>query len=170
MIQLFSSLIDKELQMRVRLLSTLMLTMLLACGARRIPGTDIEDNDDTRAILQVMEQYRVAIEARDAQGVLRLVSPSFRDDGGTSRPEDRVDYADLQKRLPVELAKLDDVKLDLTVRKIEIEQATNTASAVYTYNLSFRMPQLSNKPQSESEIKKMWFKRDGKQWKIASGM
>ena len=156
--------------MRVRLFSTLGLTMLLACGARRIPGTDIEDNDDTRAILQVMEQYRTAIEARDAQGVLRLVSQSFKDDGGSSRPEDRLDYAELQKKLPVELAKLDDVKLDLTVRKIEIESRTNTASAVYTYNLSFRMPRLTNKPQSESEIKKMWFKRDGKQWKIASGI
>ncbi|HME90354.1 MAG TPA: DUF4440 domain-containing protein [Myxococcaceae bacterium] len=156
--------------MRVRLFSTLGLTMLLACGARRIPGTDIEDNDDTRAILQVMEQYRTAIEARDAQGVLRLVSQSFKDDGGSSRPEDRLDYAELQKKLPVELAKLDDVKLDLTVRKIEIQKGTNTASAVYTYNLTFRMPRLSNKPQSESEIKKMWFKRDGKQWKIASGI
>ena len=170
MIHLFSSLIATELQMRVRFLSTLSLTMLLACGARRIPGTDIEDNDDTRAILQVMEQYRAAIEARDAQGVLRLVSESFRDDGGSSNPEDRMNYADLQKKLPVELAKLDDVKLDLTVRKIEIESRTNTASAVYTYNLSFRMPRLTNKPQSESEIKKMWFKRDGKQWKIASGI
>jgi len=170
MIHLFSSLIATELQMRVRLLSTLSLTMLLACGARRIPGTDIEDNDDTRAILQVMEQYRAAIEARDAQGVLRLVSESFKDDGGTSNPEDRMNYADLQKKLPVELAKLDEVKLDLTVRKIEIESRTNTASAVYTYNLSFRMPRLTNKPQSESEIKKMWFKRDGKQWKIASGI
>jgi len=170
MIHLFSSLIATELQMRVRFLSTLSLTMLLACGARRIPGTDIEDNDDTRAILQVMEQYRAAIEARDAQGVLRLVSESFKDDGGTSNPEDRMNYADLQKKLPVELAKLDDVKLDLTVRKIEIESRTNTASAVYTYNLSFRMPRLTNKPQSESEIKKMWFKRDGKQWKIASGI
>ncbi len=156
--------------MKVRLLSTLGLTMLVACGARRIPGTEIEDNDDTRAILQVMEQYRTAVEARDAQGVLRLVSESFKDDGGTSRPEDRMDYADLQKKLPGQLAKLDDVKLDINVRKIEIQSGTNTASAVYTYNLTFRLPRLNNKPQSESEIKKMWFKRDGSQWKISSGI
>ena len=147
-----------------------LLSLLAACAARRIPGTDIEDNDDTRSILQVMEQYRAAVEARDADGVLRLVSPSFKDDGGTSRAEDRMNYGDLQKKLPVELAKLDDVKLDISVRKIEILSATNTASAVYTYNLSFRMPRLNNKPQSESEIKKMWFKRDGKQWKIFSGI
>ncbi len=156
--------------MKTRLLSTLSLALLVACGARRIPGTDLEDNEDTRAILQVMEQYRAAVEARDAPGVLRLVSESFKDDGGTAHPEDRMDYADLQKKLPVQLAKLDEVKLDLNVRKIEIQSANNTASAVYTYNLSFRMPRLNNKPQSESEIKKMWFKRDKGGWKIASGI
>jgi len=65
---------------------------------------------------------------------------------------------------------VEDVKLDLSVRKIEIFSETSTASAVYTYNLSFRMPRLNNKPQSESEIKQMWFKRDKGQWKISSGI
>lgn len=170
MIQPSSSLMAQRFAMRVRFFSTLGLTMLLACGARRIPGTEIEDNDDTRAILQVMEQYRTAVEARDADGLLRLISKSFKDDGGTSRAEDRMDYADLQKRLPAELAKLDEVKLDLNVRKIEIQSGSNTASAVYTYNLTFRVPRLTSKPQSETEIKKMWFKRDGGQWKISSGI
>lgn len=156
--------------MKLPLVSALTLCLLVACAGRRIPGTDIEDNDDTRAILQVMEEYRAAVEARDAQGVLRLISQSFKDDGGSSRPEDRMDYADLQKKLPVELSKLDDVKLDITVRKIEIQSSTNSASAVYTYNLSFRMPRLNTKSQSETEIKKMLFKRDQGQWKIVSGI
>ncbi|HYR55449.1 MAG TPA: DUF4440 domain-containing protein [Myxococcaceae bacterium] len=156
--------------MKMRLLTLLILTFLAGCGARRIPGTEIEDNDDTRAILKVMEMYRSAIEARDAPGVLRLISESFKDEGGTSQPEDRMDYKDLQKKLPAQLSKLEDVKLDLNIRKIEIHRDTSMASAVYTYNLSFRMPRLSNKPKSESEIKQMWFRRDKGEWKIASGI
>ncbi len=156
--------------MKMRLSLSLSLALLVACGGRRIPGTDIEDNDDTRAILRGMEQYRSAVEARDAQGVLQLISESFKDEGGTAKVEDRMDFADLQKKLPVQLAKLEDVKLDLNVRKIEIYSETSTASAVYTYNLSFRMPRLSNKQQSESEIKQMWFKRDKGGWKISSGI
>jgi len=156
--------------MKTPLSLSLCLTLLVACGARRIPGTEIEDNDDTRAILKVMEQYRAALEARDAQGVLNLLSDSFKDEGGSSKAEDRMDLATLQKKLPSELAKVEDVKLDLSVRKIEIFSETSTASAVYTYNLSFRMPRLNNKPQSESEIKQMWFKRDKGQWKISSGI
>src|SRR5262249_51722043 len=156
--------------MKTPLSLSLCLTLLVACGARRIPGTEIEDNDDTRAILKVMEQYRAALEARDAEGVLKLLSDSFKDEGGSSKMEDRMDLATLQKKLPAELAKVEDVKLDLSVRKIEIFSETSTASAVYTYNLSFRMPRLNNKPQSESEIKQMWFKRDKGQWKISSGI
>jgi ketosteroid isomerase-like protein len=158
------------MKMRLSLSVSLCLAVLVACGSRRIPGTEIDDNDDTRAILKVMEQYRAALEARDAQGVLGLISESFKDDGGSSKAEDRMDFATLQKKLPTELAKLDDVKLELNVRKIEIYSSTSTASAVYTYNLSFRMPRLNNKPQSETEIKQMWFKRDKGQWKIASGI
>jgi ketosteroid isomerase-like protein len=170
MIELGSRLIVGRSAMRMRLLTTLSLTLVASCAARHIPGTEIDDNDDTRAILKVMEAYRAAVEARDAQGVMRLVSTSFKDDGGTSCPEDRVYYSDLEKRLPVELAKLDDVRLELSVRKIEIFSQTSTASAVYTYNLTFRMPRLNSKPQSESEIKQMWFKRDNGQWKISSGI
>jgi ketosteroid isomerase-like protein len=156
--------------MKIRLLPLLSFALLVACGARRIPGTEIEDNDDTRAILKVMEQYRSAVEARDAEGVLRLLAVGFKDEGGTSRPEDRMDYGELQKKLPGELAKLEDVKLELNIRKIEIYRENSTASAVYTYNLTFRIPRLSSKPKSESEIKQMWFKRDKGQWKIASGI
>jgi hypothetical protein len=144
--------------------------VLSACGARRIPGTDIEDNDDTRAILQVMEQYRSAVEARDADGVRRLLSDSFKDEGGTSRAEDRMDYRWISERLPAELNKHDDLKLDISVRKIIFHPEDSTASAIFTYSLNFRMPRLSNKPQNDSDIKEMWFKREKSGWKIVSGI
>lgn len=152
------------------LISSLILLALSACAARRIPGTEIEDTDDTRAILQVMERYRAAVEARDANAVINLCSESFRDDAGSAKGEDRIDYATLKKKLPVHFATLDDVRLDLNVRRIELHPERSMASAIYNYNLSFRMPRLSNKAQNESEIKQMWFKRDRGQWKITSGI
>jgi len=151
-------------------ISAVALLLLGGCAARRIPGTDIEDTDDTRAILQVMERYRTAVEARDADAVLKLCSESFKDDAGSPKVEDRLDYATLKKKLPENFAKLDEVKLELNVRKIEFHPETSAASAVYNYNLSFRIPRVSNKSQNESEIKQMWFKRDHGQWKIASGI
>jgi hypothetical protein len=146
------------------------LLLVAACTPRRIPGTDIDDTDDTRAILKVMEQYRSAVEARDAGKVLSLISQEFKDDLGTSTPADDLDYPQLREKLPVSMAKLDDVRLDVTVRKVTVNPADSTASAIFTYTTSFRMPGLSNKPQSDSEIKEMWFKKVGADWKIVSGI
>ncbi len=141
-----------------------------ACGPRLIPGTDLNDTDDTRAILKVMEIYRAAVEARDAQRVISLVADSFKDDLGTASPEDDLDYAGLRAKLPQSLARLEDVHLEMNVRKVDVDTREKVARAIFTYTTSFRMPGLSAKPQNDSEIKEMHFKQVGDQWKILSGI
>src|SRR3712207_2680817 len=94
-----------------RLLLAGFVLFAAACSARHIPGTQIEDNDDTRAILNVMEKYRAAVEARDADGVLSLLSESFLEDFGTASPEDDLDYKSVRQKLPESMAKFEDVRL-----------------------------------------------------------
>lgn len=156
--------------MNARLPLTIALLLLLssACAARRIPGTDFEDTSDTRAILQVMEAYRTALEARDAAGIIKLVSESFTDDAGTLSPADDLDYASLREKLPERLAKLEDVEVQISVRKLTVER--DTASVIYYYNTRFRIPGLTTKPLNEGDLKQMWLKRVGGDWKIVSGL
>ena len=40
------------------------------CAPRRIPGTDLDDTPDNRAIIDVMGKYKKAFEARDVDGRL----------------------------------------------------------------------------------------------------
>jgi hypothetical protein len=151
-------------------------SMAAGCAPRRIPGTEIDDTDETRAILEVMKQYRIAVEHKDAQGVISLVSESFKDDFGTPSPEDDLDYAKLREKLPQLFSRVDEPHLDLEVRKIEILEAggradsTPTARAVFTYTESFKLPGLTSKPHNDSEIKEMRFARVGDAWKITSGI
>ncbi len=145
------------------------LALVAGCTPKRIPGTDIEDTRETRAILNVMEMYRSAVEARDAQGVAALADPSFKDDGGSATTEDDLDYKTLAPRLAERLSRISDVKLELNVKKILFHEDL-TASVIYNYSTSFKMPGLSTRVQNASEIKQMWFKRVGKDWKIASGI
>lgn len=155
----------------IALLFALLALSLTACPAKKIPGTEIEDNDDTRALLKVIESFREAVEARNAQGVADLCDPAFRDDGGSASPDDDLVYAQLRTTLPERLAKLSDVRLDISVRKIDIRAEENLARATYTYTATFKLPQLTARPQTETEIKQMVFKRVGeKQWKITSGI
>jgi ketosteroid isomerase-like protein len=144
------------------------LLFLAACAPRRIPGTDIPDTSDTQAILGVIRQYVAATEARDAQKVLSLVSPSYSDDAGTTSPEDDLDYTELQQVLPQRLAALKDVKLDVSVRRIDLEG--DTARVVFFYNQSYRAPGITQRAQSDSDLNEMVLRREGGRWKIVSGL
>src|SRR5262245_10254385 len=107
--------------MHLRTALATFLLLLIACTPRRIPGTEIEDTKDTQAILDVLKKYRAATEARDAEALIALVSESFSDDAGTATPQDDLNYADLRKTLPERLAALKDVKIELSVRRIDVE-------------------------------------------------
>ena len=152
----------------------LVLTLLLgACSTKKIRGTEIDDNDDTRGILAVMEEYRKAVESKNAQTIVDLSDVSFRDDGGSAAPDDDLEYSQLFTVLPARLSKMDDIKLEIAVRKIQIDRELGTASATYTYNTTFRLPGLNPKQQTETEIKQMTFTLSDKakrQWKITSGI
>jgi hypothetical protein len=148
----------------------LALTLALAtgCAARRIPGTQIEDTAEAREILSVLDAYRRAVEAKDADGVLKLISKNFQDDGGTASPEDDLDYVRLTSALPSQFAKVDAVRLDMDIQRIDVDRGV--AHAVYSYNASFRIPRLSTKPQKSSELEKMVLQRTDDGWKIVSGI
>ena len=130
-----------------------------------IPGTDLEDTGDTRAIIDVMTRYNSALEARDANGILALVDPAFRDNGGTLTPEDDIDIEKLRTVLPQRLAKLKDVAVRIEIKKIEVNG--DRANAVYTWVSQFK---LGSKSMTESDIKRMEFKREADGWKILSGV
>ncbi|MBS1152906.1 MAG: putative lipoprotein, partial [Myxococcaceae bacterium] len=140
-----------ELQMKTTI-AVLVLSLLVACTPKKIPGTEIDDNDDTRAILAVMEEYRKAVETKNAQTIVDLADPTFKDDGGSAALDDDLEYSQLFTVLPARLSKMDEIKVEVSVRKIEIDRELGTARATYTYNTSFRLPGMNPKPQSESDI------------------
>ena len=152
------------------LVSLFAVALATGCAAHKIPGTEIDDTSETRAILDVVNQYRTAMESRNAQALIDLADEAFHDDAGSATPEDDLDFKQLYTVLPGRFQKLNDVKLDLSVRKIELDEAQRTARVTYTYNLSFKMPTLTTKPQSETDIKQMTLKRSEKAWKILSGI
>lgn len=150
---------------RIALFSLLVAT---SCAVHKIPGTDIDDTSDTKAILDVMDRYRRALERKDPDAIMKLVAADFHDDAGTSDPSDDLDRTAFQKTLPARLNRIEDISLDISVRKIVVEK--DTASAVYYYNERFRLPSLTNRPQSEGDLERMEFRRVGNEWKITRGI
>ena len=151
--------------MRRALVPLLALLGLAGCGPRRIPGTDLEDTGDTRAIIDVISRYNSALEARDAQAILALVDPAFRDNAGTLTPDDDIDLQRLRTALPQRLARLQDLAVRIEIKTIEVKG--ERASAVYTWVSQFK---LGGKSMTESDIKRMELKREADGWKILSGV
>jgi hypothetical protein len=132
------------------------------------PGTEIPDNTDTRAIKDVMEKYRTAVEAKDVGVIVSLCSEQYRDDGGTIQTQDDLDYATLREVLPKRLSKVQNANLYMELKRIDIER--DLAVATYSYVWRYRIPSLSNRSESDSDIMQMTFKRVGPQWKITRGL
>jgi hypothetical protein len=149
----------------------LIVAVATGCSIKKIPGTEIDDNVDTRAILSVIDAYRKAVESKNTQTLIDLADESFKDDGGSSTPDDDHDYKSLHTKLPAELSRVDDLRLDINVRKIDIDKALDIATATYTYTITFRMPSLTTVAKSEADIKQMHFRRVKEHtWKIVSGI
>lgn len=150
------------------LLVTLSALLLSACSTKRIPGSDIEDTRDTRAILEVLEQYQAALQQKDAAAVLALVSPSFRDDLGNTNPSDDMTYATLEKELPGRFERLSDVNVSISVREIEV--ARDQAFAVFYYDSSYRISKVREAQRSDSDLGRMTFRKEDGEWKITKGL
>jgi hypothetical protein len=158
--------------MNARTLVTLAAVVLFTqgCATRYIAGTRIEDNSQTRALLELIESYRMAVEGRDPDRLVSLVAPDFRDDGGTPGREDDLSADNLHQALSARFARIDDVSLQIEVRSVTV--AKERAEAVYYYTLRFTTPGLTTqqKSQSASELKKMAFRKVDGQWRILGGI
>lgn len=157
--------------MRTVILFSLLALAVTGCAPRKIPGTELDDTSETRAVIDVMQKFRAAVEKKDADAIVKMADQSFRDDGGSSNPDDDLDYASLGPKLAARMAKMSNVKLEVTIRRIEFDDDSKMARVTYSYQVSFNLPEYTSRTQSENDLKQMLLKRVGEdEWKITSGI
>lgn len=145
-----------------------LATLAFGCAHKTLPGTEIPDNKDTRAIVEVLEKYRKALEHKDPEGVIALLADSFHDNAGTGTPEDDLDYRTVRQIIPRRLASLQDVRIDFNVRTIDVEG--DQAIVVYKYESQYALPAYKSRPLRDSDLQQMSLRRMGSEWKIVSGI
>lgn len=79
--------------------AVIALTAISGCATTTIPNTRVEDTTENREVLDFLEQYRLAVEARDVGKLIRLASESYFDDMGTPGGTDDIDYDGLREGL-----------------------------------------------------------------------
>lgn len=153
--------------LRAGLLAALFVTAT-GCAHRTLPGTEIPDTADTRAVVDVVKAYREALEQKDADRILGLLSEDFRDTVGTGTPSDDLHYRDMKTVLPARLAQVDTLRASFNIRSIEVEG--EIAEVVYHFETEYQLPQFKTKPVRNSDLQRMFLKKTDGAWKILSGI
>jgi len=121
------------------LLLVLGLAAFAGCSTRYIGNTQVEDTEENRAILQVIEQYRRAVVDRDVQRILDLTSDRFFEDPGTpGDPRDDYDKAGLRTKLEESFSRVQDQDLRIDVRKLH-QLDDDKAAVEYRFHLRYRL-------------------------------
>ena len=140
-----------------------------ACAHATLDGTSIRDTPDNRAVLEVFGRYKQALEARDPSAILALATTDYADPGDPSHGIDPLDRAGLQQKLQTDFSKVNGVRLDATIKDLEIKD--NQARLDYFQVLRYAVATPSGeKWKSESDDARMRFVRVKGEWKIASGL
>lgn len=148
-----------------------ILLLVSACSAAMIPGTKVEDNAQNRAVFDVVEAYRSAMEERDMSRLSQLVSRRYYENASTTdTSKDDYGFDSLSTSVIPKLRdNIKKVQYRISIRKIGVEGAG--AWAEYEYFARF----LYSEGGREEWITANDFNRldlvleDGA-WKIAAGL
>ena len=159
--------------MRLRLLPLLALLSLsalaAACAPNRIPGTEVPDSKENRAVYEVIRQYAEALRRKDAGAILNLVSPDYYDGSGTPDPGDDVTRETLERSLASDLSKVEAVMLEMGVKKIDVVGDEARAEVFYdaAYRVTTPAGPIAKRP---SDLSEMRFRKVKGTWKISAGL
>lgn len=122
-------------------LAALTLAPAAGCAARLIPNTDVPDTTENREAVEFVEQYRLAMEARNPAQVLRLVSEDYYDDMGTPTTEDDIDYGMLQERVLRLGDDVLEVRYEMRYRRVIFRDDRVLVDFTYTGRFKVRTPE-----------------------------
>ncbi|MFL5313147.1 MAG: hypothetical protein ACJ79H_22160 [Myxococcales bacterium] len=145
------------------------LALVAACSHNTIPGTNVRDDPQNRAVLQVLASYKQAMESRDANALLSLAAPGYFDKGDPARPGDAHDLEGLRKSLPRDFGGVRSLKLDIDIRNLKIEGDRAQVDFFGVMRYAVALPN-GEKWFTESDDQRMKFVKVDGDWKISSGM
>jgi len=154
----------------IPLLSLAVLAQLAGCAHKPIPNTRVEDTEENREVIDFVEQYRKAVETRDAPVLLRMTSKMYFDDMGTPQGDDDVDYDALQVGLGRLQKELLDARYQISYRGVIYAPNQHVlVDMLYTGWFKVETP---DGPQWRRRLEphRMVLAREDGHYKIVSGM
>jgi hypothetical protein len=159
------------MDVRAALAAVLLVASAAGCAHSKIRGSNIDDTEENRTILKLVDQYQQAMESLDSDAVLTLVSPRFFEDNGNTDREDDYDYEGLKSSLEEQFKITKRLQVELRVDNIKVEDEDGKAYAFlhYTYRAQSEYPSGRKWKTDSDRVRVEFERRDGK-WLILSGL
>jgi len=142
-----------------------------ACGTSYIGGTEIPDNQENRAIWDRVMEYRKAVETRDADKLLAMVSRKYYENSETT--DDSTDDYGYDELRDIVVADFRDnvleVQYRLLMRRIDIDGDRASADFEYYYSFKYTEGGVTGwKPKND--FNRLELVRENGTWMIAGGL
>ena len=141
-----------------------------ACAHQRyLPGTQVVDSEDNRAVLATIEQYRERLVEKNVEGVLLLASDRYFEDSGTPSAEDDYGYDGLKFVLANRLTRLRSIRFDIQYRGIKVE-GMRAEVEVFLSGAFELVGESRDSYRRVGDHHHFVLERTGDKWKFLSGM
>lgn len=158
----------------ISVVSTALLaaSLISGCEPKMIPGTKIKDTPETKTLANlVVNKYRKAMESKDIDTLMSMISPRFFENGGTPGPEDDYNGDGLRKKLAEKFKVINAISLDIVLSDIDTDKDAKTGYVRYHYFLKYLVKYPSEERwESQSDDAQMDFKLENGEWKVIRGM
>lgn len=149
-----------------------------ACGrpVAYVPGTRVPMSDMNKSVLDTCEEYRLAVERRDADALMLMAHKQYWEDSGTPSGSDDYGVEGLRNVLLSRLQKVEDIRY--SIRYVDVHQQCKSlqagcrAAVDVLIDASFTISNAIGRPirpdkRDQNQLVLEW---DGRRWLFLSGM
>lgn len=160
-------------------LLALAFVLATGCASRTayVAGTRVPYSDNNKTAIEAVEQYRLALERRDADGLMLMAHKQYWEDSGTPTGGDDYGYDGLRAVLQNRLQKASDVRY--SVRYMSVNQTCTgelrpgcRAAVDVLIDASYTIADSRGKPKrpDKRDQNQLLLEWDGRKWLFLSGM
>jgi hypothetical protein len=158
--------------MHVRAIALALGLALAGCAAEvhYIPGTRVDNSSENQALIDRVENYRMAVERKDASGLVLMASKRYWEDAGTPTGADDYGYQGLQEILTGRFQEVEAIRYSM--KYVNVSRRGDRAYVDVLIDASFtvkgaRGQEMRADMRDQNQFVLEW---DGKQWLFLSGM
>lgn len=167
--------------MSFRLLLTCLLVATglcsVACGPALIDDSavvaadaEIPDTPENREIVELVDNYRRALEDKDVGTLRRLISSDYYENAGTSHTAtDDYGYDHLTDVFELFAENVRQLRLSVSIRQIQIQGDRANVYVDFGYNMLYVVDG-QERWQVDNDLNRIELAREGDEWRVIAGL